>query len=580
MRPAPGGAGASRIPIVFEARTLLAEPGQSLAAALAAGGVLALRQTATGAMRGVFCGMGICQDCLVVVDGVPSQRACMLKVTAPMTVARQTSATPAPAARSRPPLSLDDLVAEAPQVLVIGGGAAGLSAALASRRARAEVVLLDDRALLGGQYYKQPGLHQGCGHLDRQQVEGRALVEAVERSGAVVVAGCDVWGAFPAADAAAEILATEHDGARRFRPARLIVATGAYERGVPVPGWTLPGVMTTGALQTFWRSYRTLPGPRVLIGGNGPLNLQVAYELAQAGARVVAVAESAPRPGPGALRALAGMLATDPRLVRDGVRYCVGLVSRRVPLLYRHVIAGIEATPDGLAVTLAQLRGRATTETRRLRADVVGMGYGFQPSSELLRMLGAAHDYDGARGQLVTRRRLDGATTVPAVYAVGDCCGLVGARAATEEGTIAGLAAARSLGLGRLPSLAGVEASSRRRLVRARRFESALWSLFAAPRFEHELSRTDTPICRCEEVSRGQLDAALADGRPALAELKQRTRVGMGPCQGRYCAPVLAAFLAERHGRPLDEFAFFAPRPPVKPVAIGDLARRPGRSLD
>jgi NAD(P)H-nitrite reductase large subunit len=106
-----------------------------------------------------------------------------------------------------------------------------------------------------------------------------------------------------------------------------------------------------------------------------------------------------------------------------------------------------------------------------------------------------------------------------------------------------------------------------------RRFEAALWALFAAPRLQHELASGDTVICRCEEVSRGRLEAALADGAPSIGELKQRTRVGMGLCQGRYCAPVLAALLAERHDRPLDEHAYFAPRLPARPVSIGDLAR-------
>jgi NADPH-dependent 2,4-dienoyl-CoA reductase/sulfur reductase-like enzyme len=120
----------------------------------------------------------------------------------------------------------------------------------------------------------------------------------------VVVPECEVWGAFPADDAAADILAIGSDGIRRVRPARLVVATGAYERALPVPGWTMPGVMTTGAAQTLWRSYRTLPGRRVLIAGNGPLNLQVACELARAGATVVAVAEAARAPRAGALGAL------------------------------------------------------------------------------------------------------------------------------------------------------------------------------------------------------------------------------------------------------------------------------------
>jgi hypothetical protein len=310
----------------------------------------------------------------------------------------------------------------------------------------------------------------------------------------------------------------------------------------------------------------------VLVAGNGPLNLQVAHELARAGTTVVAVAESAPAPGLRSLGALGRMARADLGLVRAGVRYRVGLARRRIPLLHGHVVTGIERADDGLAVTLARLDGRTPGSSRRLVADVVCLGYGFLPANEILRALGAAHDFDRERGYLVTRRTDDGATTRPGVYAVGDCCGIGGAAAAMAEGTLAGLEAARSLGLG-AATTTPARAAARRRLARARRFEAALWSLFAAPRFEYELASGDTVICRCEEVSRGRLEEALADGEPSIGELKLRTRAGMGRCQGRYCAPVLAALLHARQNRPLDEMAFFAPRAPVKPVTVADLAR-------
>jgi NADPH-dependent 2,4-dienoyl-CoA reductase/sulfur reductase-like enzyme len=558
--------------VTFEGQTLPATAGQSLAAVLTASGILALRETSSGAERGLFCGMGVCQECLVVVDGVPNRRACMLKVTRPLSVTRQTPATVPANGGHHAPVSIDDYRVERPQVLVIGGGAGGLSSALAARDVGADVVLLDERGTAGGQYYKQAAVGGPGGALDAQQAAGQRLVEAVSRSGAVVVPECEVWGAFPADDAAADILAVDPGGARRFRPARLVVATGAYERALPVPGWTLPGVMTTGAAQTLWRTYRTLPGRRVLIAGNGPLNLQVACELACAEATVVAVAETARAPRVGALRTLTAMVVADPGLMWAGLTYRAGLVRHRVPLLYGCVVTRIERQDGGLTVTLGRLAGRAVEDVRPFQADVVCLGYGFLPDNEILRALGAAHDYDPARGQLVTRRRADGETTVAGVYGVGDCCGLGGAKAAVEEGALAGLAATRSLGLTGA-QVTELESAARRRLARSRRFEHALWTLFGAPRLDHELADAETLVCRCEEVSLGCLEATLADGRPSIGEVKLRTRAGMGRCQGRYCAPILAGLLAARHGRPLDEMAFFAPRAPVKPVAIADLAR-------
>jgi NADPH-dependent 2,4-dienoyl-CoA reductase/sulfur reductase-like enzyme len=566
------GTSGERISFIFDGQPVSATAGQSLAAALTAAGILSLRETASGGARGVFCGMGVCQDCLVVVDGVPNQRACMVRVARSATVERQTIAAVPPIRDDLPPVALQDYPVETPQILIIGGGAGGLSSALAARRSGASVIVLDERSSAGGQYYKQPAL-PGLPVLDAQQAEGRSLVDAAVESGVVVVPQCEVWAAFPTDGAAAEIVALEPRGIRRFRPSRLIVATGAYELGLAVPGWTLPGVMTTGAAQTLWRSYGTLPGRRVLIAGNGPLNMQVAYELARAGATVTAVAEIASSPGVRSLGSLVFMTMADSSLVQAGVRYRTGLARYGVPILYRHVVTRIERADDGLLAMLAPLTGRRVARrARQFHADIVCLGYGFQPSNEILRSLGASHDYDVARAQLITQRLGDCATTVPCVYGVGDCCGVEGAQAAVAEGTLAGVAAARSLGF-TTPEARRIEAEARRRLAHARRFERALRALFDVPRLTYELADRETTVCRCEEVSLGQLEAALADGSPSIGEVKQRTRAGMGRCQGRYCAPVIGALLAERQGGRLDEFSFFAPRAPVKPVAVASLAR-------
>jgi bacterioferritin-associated ferredoxin len=192
------------------------------------------------------------------------------------------------------------------------------------------------------------------------------------------------------------------------------------------------------------------------------------------------------------------------------------------------------------------------------------------PSNELLRALGCRHSFDAGRGHLTTERDLDCATTVPGVFAVGDCCGVGGARAAAAEGIIAGVAAGRA----RSPALLRERDTARRDLGRHRRFQDGLWRLFAAPRPQPV---PEALVCRCESVTLSDVEAALADGRPAIGELKRRTRVGMGSCQGRYCAPLLAELLAQRQGRKLDEMALFAPRAPVKPMRISELSR-PGKS--
>jgi NADPH-dependent 2,4-dienoyl-CoA reductase/sulfur reductase-like enzyme len=353
----------------------------------------------------------------------------------------------------------------------------------------------------------------------------------------------------------------------------LIVATGAYERGVPIPGWTLPGVMTTGAAQTLWRSYRRLAGRRILVAGNGPLNLQVAAELAAGGAEIMAVVELAPVPALRSVGALAGMLRASPHLVLEGLAYRWRLQRAGVPVLYGSAVTRIEPERDGLRIHVA--RSGANSAEHEYSVDAVCLGYGFQPSNELLRALGCEHNYDPDRDQLITRLSAEeaGSTSVPTVFALGDCTGLGGARMALAQGTLAGLAAASELGYSIAGDLAAERIGAQQALGRHRNFQAALWKLYGAPRPGLGLATADTILCRCEEVSVGQIEAALGEGSPSIGELKRTTRAGMGACQGRYCGPILAAMMAERLGRLPEEELRFAPRAPVKPVDVADLAR-------
>jgi D-hydroxyproline dehydrogenase subunit alpha len=555
-----------RVPFTFDDRQLEGRMGESLAAALIAAGVKQLRRTHTGEPRGVFCGMGVCQDCLVEVDGKPNQRACMTKLEKPLTARTETFGRAlAPVAVGEPPRLIDDIPEEAIDILVIGAGPAGLAAAIEAQNAGAKVVVVDERPAPGGQYFKQVLVNgTDLPRADAQHQEGARLIEAAREAGVEVRNGFDVWGAF----SPHELIGTVGGIVRRFNPQRLIVATGAYERGVPVPGWTLPGVMTTGAAQTLWRSYRRLPGERVLIAGNGPLNMQVASELARGGVELAAVVELASVPAAQSLRLLARMALASPKLVMDGLRYRARL--RDVPFVYGSAVSRIERSEKGLVAHVSRYPASPPAQVQCFEVDAVCLGYGFQPSNEMLRALGCRHVFDAARQHFTTVVDEDGRTTLEGVYAVGDCTGLSGARIALARGTTTGRAAAADLGYrGGRPDAVN---AARKASARHWSFQDALWRFYAAPRLDLELATPDTVVCRCEEIMLKQAEAEL-DASPSIGDLKRATRAGMGACQGRYCGPILSQLLAKRQGRDLDETMHFAPRMPVKPVRIADLAR-------
>ena len=549
-----GPAAVRELRFSFDGSPVTARPGHSLAAALTAAGYRRLSEGAGGALRGMFCGMGLCQDCRVTVDGIPDRRACMTMAAEGMVVTTGVAAPsldPGSGLPEAPPARIVE-----PDVLVVGAGAGGLAAAIAARAAGARVTVLDEMPSPGGQYYKQAA--DGT-WLDGQQAEGAALLAKARGCGAEILAGAEVWGAFEGLLFLAEI-----DGAALIaRPRAAIIATGAYERPSIVPGWTLPGVMTTGAAQSLWRRYRTLPGRRVAVCGSGPLNLQVALELAAGGAEVALVAEAAPTPLARPFAALR-MAAAGPSLTRKGLAMRHGLLRRRIPLHRRTVLHRIDVAGGGLVATFRHRSGRE----HRVEVDTVCMNAGFEPQNEILRLLGARMRYDPAFGHLRCVRSETLATSVPGLFAVGDCAGLGGAPAARAEGRIAGRAAAAAAA-GRLG--AGVRGPDRRELHRHRRFQKELWRLHDAAPGPLPLAEDETVVCRCEQVSLARLKRGFDENPGHAGALKRSTRLGMGRCQGRYCGPPAVRLLAGLTGETPSDESHFAPRVPIKPVRIATI---------
>ena len=539
--------------IAFEGDSVPAYDGESIAAALAAAGRLGLRRSEDGTPRGIFCGMGVCAECLVPIGDGPRVRACI---------------APVGAAAAAPP-GADEVLR--PEMLVVGGGPAGLAAARAAALAGAQVLLLDERPHPGGQYFKQVATSRaGPFEGDAQSRRGGELIAEVAALGVTLRQDATVWGAFRPRQIAAVI------GGASFlvEPRQVVLATGAYERGVPMPGWTLPGFMTTGAAQTLVRSYRVLPGRRVLVAGNGPLNLQFAAELIAAGAEVVAVVEAAPSPFRAAPGDLAGLLRA-PDLARDGLVYRLALHRAGVPMFYGSAVVAAEGGERVGRAVIAPIdaAGRPAEERRvALDVDTVCIGYGFLPANDLARLLGCAHRWDPSRRTFATVRDDDMRSSVEGVLVAGDCGGMVGARASIEQGFIAGCTAAEALGRALRPKLEREREASRRRLRRHLAFQASLWRVFRAPIIERQLAHPSTEVCRCEHVTLQRLEAEIGGGVSDVSTLKRHTRAGMGRCQGRYCGPVLAGMLAEATEGP-GEAMVFAPRPPVRPVPVGAVAR-------
>ena len=458
------------------------------------------------------------------------------------------------------------------EIVVVGAGPAGLNAALAAAQAGARVTVIDGYARPGGQYYRQPPERSGFEPTHRQR-RGYELWQQALHAGAKLLPDTLVWNI--SSDKTIDCRGPQ--GAFQIKPLAVILATGPFERAVAFPGWTLPGVLMTGAAQVLLYQH-VLPGRRVRLAGTGPLQLVVAGKILAAGGGVAGVLEGS-RLLPQALSQLGGAWGHWEKLW-EAAASLLNLLSHAVPFRRGWGLLAAAGTRQVEGATIARLdtnwRPIAGTE-RQVICDTICIEYGMAPFNALARLAGAAHEWRPDLGGEAPLRDATFQTSIAGIYAAGDGAGVGGAPLAMLEGRIAGISAAAGLGYDQASA-----ADKIRRLVPALKREQAFQRMYAALFMPgegiFELAREDTILCRCEGVTLGMLRSAAAAGARYITNLKSATRAGMGECQGRVCGYQMAALLAKATGQTVPEVGLYRPRPPIFPIPIGELAQ--GQNLD
>lgn len=454
------------------------------------------------------------------------------------------------------------------RVVIVGAGPAGVRAAETLVAAGIRPIVLDENARWGGQIYRQPPAN-GAFQRSKKALYGFEAhkAEALHTTMAALLARLDyrpdtlAWACEPGR------LDTLHAGREISVPfSHLIIASGATDRVLPVPGWTLPGVYTLGAAQVALKAQGCAIGRRVVLAGTGPLLYLVAYQYVKAGAHVIAVLDTSP---------LSQQIAEAPKLARQPATfakglYYVGWLKMRGVRIERDVsLIGIHGKHGVSAIEWRSSNGDSQ-KTETLPCDAVGISFGLKPETQLADLAGCRFRFDTHNRCWLPELDRAGRSTVRGIYLAGDGASIAGADAAELAGRRTALALLDDLGIAHPRGPGMREAVSlERSLQHIAVFRQGIEAAFALPAQCAAQWPDDLTVCRCEEVDAGTLRRCIRGGEAnEINRLKALTRVGMGRCQGRMCGEAALTLLARETGKPLEAVGRLRSQPPVKPIPL------------
>jgi NADPH-dependent 2,4-dienoyl-CoA reductase/sulfur reductase-like enzyme len=448
-------------------------------------------------------------------------------------------------------------------LVVIGAGPAGMAAAAKAAGLGLSVTVLDEQPRPGGQIYRDVDRAAPVRGdiLGKDYSHGASLTAGLRHAAIDHVSGAIVW----AIEDGFRISYSRNGRGAQIGAARVLIATGALERPMPLPGWTLPGVMTAGAGQILLKQSGMVARDAVLVG-SGPLLYLIAAQMVRAGTPPVAMVETQTRADLiGAMRHLGGALRGW-RYLLKGAGLLTEIIRARVPRYTGATGITVEGESRAQAVTFTK-GGRK----QRIKCQTVFLHHGVVPNTQAARSLGVTHGWDEGQSCFVPTVDDWGQCDIPGIFIAGDGAGIGGAQAAELAGPLAVLKLAEELG--RLSATDRDRQATPLRTALNRELAARPFLDAAYPPCPEASSPADsTVVCRCEEVTAGDIRGYAKLGCLGPNQAKAFGRAGMGPCQGRYCGLSVTALLAEANGQTPDETGYYRIRPPLKPVTLGELA--------
>lgn len=450
---------------------------------------------------------------------------------------------------------------------IVGAGPAGMSAAASAAAQGLKVALFDEQPTPGGQIYRSISLPALADRtiLGADYYRGEQLLSQFQQAEVDYYASATVW----QINNSFSLCVSLAGRSQIFTAERILLATGAQERPVPFPGWTLPGVMTCGAAQILLKSSGLTPPAPLVLAGSGPLLLLIACQLHKAGVEIHAILDTTPTANysaafkhlPGALRSW--------RNLWKGVKMLAYLKRSSVPF-YSNV-SQLKAQADTSTGSLSDVQFQQGDKAQQLSCQSLLVHQGVITNVQLSQSLGLKHQWHN--DQLCWQPQLNdwGESSQQGLFIAGDSAAIGGALAAEYAGHISALQIAMQLGkisAAQRNHLSQAAQQQRTEQLAIRPFLDALYK----PRQDFLRPSDDTLVCRCEEVSAGQIRQLARQGCAGPNQTKAFVRAGMGPCQGRMCGNTVSELIAEVQQQPVAQVGHYNVRAPIKPITLAEMA--------
>ena len=444
-------------------------------------------------------------------------------------------------------------------VIVIGAGPSGVSSAINCAKKGLTVLIVDLNSNTGGQIYRAPPktYKNVSKKLEENEIQ-KNLSDQIKKYKIETAYNHTVWQVSPGF----KVNAFNETSTIEWQSKSLIIATGTYEKIIPFEGWTIPGVIGLAACTVIIKAHHFIPSKKIILAGNGPLLMLVAYYIIKFGGKIDAIVDTSSKID--WIKSTLSLM-TNPKNFRDGIKWVFKILLNRIPIYSNSTIEKAFEVDGGIKVILRNLK---TGKTKNIISETIAIGHGLIPSTDITRLLRADHIYDEQKGGWIAKVDRFLRSSVSGVYLAGDGAGISGALAASDKGLLASLALLFDKKIITQNEFDHDSHKILKKLDKYDMFAKAISKLNSTPKKLIKNIENGTVICRCEDITKGEILRAVDQGARDINQIKSWTRLGMGPCQGRTCQYSTSKIVAEYLNCEIDDLGYLAGRSPIRPVPL------------